>query len=323
MLMPFMAWASPLNDAAVMPPALHQGDKVAIISPGSTPKDSVVLNAMEVLKGWGLTPVRGKYVTERYHGWAGTAAQREADLMWALRDPEIKAIICSRGGYGSSQILYNVPIDTLRRYNKWLVGYSDITALHSALVRAGHMSVHGNMCGRLSDTGGTDKGSVSLRRLLFGEAMPDVEAPAHALNSLGKAKGILLGGNMSVFALVSGSEHYDFLDRDFVKDKDVILFFEDVSENANRVASMLFQLKLKGILNHVKGIVVGRFTDVPSLSGYENMDTMLHEFLSQYRIPICYDFPTSHDEEWNLPLIEGCPVQLDVAADKVTLKFVP
>ncbi|MDY6022923.1 MAG: LD-carboxypeptidase, partial [Sodaliphilus sp.] len=108
----------------VMPASLKPGDKVAILSPGSTPSDSSVIKAMEVLKGWGLNPVRGKYVTNRYHGWAGTAAEREADLMWALRDKSVKAIICSRGGYGSAQILYNVPLDTLKKYNKWLVGYS-------------------------------------------------------------------------------------------------------------------------------------------------------------------------------------------------------
>ncbi len=304
-----------------MPASLRAGDKVAILSPGSTPSDSSVTKAMEVLKGWGLEPVRGKYVTTRYHGWAGTAAQREADLLWALRDGSIKAIICSRGGYGSAQILYNVPLDTLKKYNKWLVGYSDITALHSAMVRAGHMSVHGSMCGRLAKTGGTDAYSVRLRKLLFGEAMPDVEAPANAYNHVGKAKGVLIGGNLSVFTGVSGSKDFDFLDRDFVKGKDVVLFFEDVSESANRVASMLFQMKLKGTLDHVKGIIVGRFTEVPGLSGYDSMDQMLHEFLDQYKIPICYDFPTSHDEDWNTPLVEGCPVELTVTPSKVTLHF--
>lgn len=304
-----------------MPPLLHAGDKVAILSPGSTPSDSSVLKAMEVLKEWGLVPVRGKYVTARHHGWAGTAAQREADLLWALRDRSVKAIICSRGGYGSAQILYDVPLDTLKKYNKWLVGYSDITALHSAMVRAGHMSVHGSMCGRLAKTGGTDEYSLRLRKLLFGEQLPSVEAPAHAYNHVGKARGILIGGNLSVFTGVSGSQDYDFLDRDFVKGKDVVLFFEDVSESVNRVASMLFQMKLKGTLDHVKGIVVGRFTEVTGLSGYESMDQMLHEFLDQYQIPICYDFPTSHDEDWNSPLIEGCPVELTVTPAKATLRF--
>ncbi|MDO4512176.1 MAG: LD-carboxypeptidase [Bacteroidales bacterium] len=304
-----------------MPAPLKAGDVVAILSPGSTPPDSTVLKAMEVLRGWGLKPVKGKYVNTRYHGWAGTAAQRTEDLMWALRSKEVKAIICSRGGYGAAQILYNVPIDTLKKYNKWLVGYSDITALHSGLVRSGHMSIHGSMCARLAKTGGNDVFSQRLRRLLFGEAMPDVEAPAHAFNHQGKAKGILLGGNLSVFTGVSGSKDYDLLDRDFVKGKDVVLFLEDVGESVNRVASMLFQMKLKGTLDHVKGIIVGRFTEVTGLSGYNSMDEMLHEFLDQYQIPICYDFPTSHDEAWNSPLIEGCQVELNVAKDKVTLKF--
>lgn len=307
----------------LMPPTLKTGDTVAIISPGSTPNDTVVMDAMRVLRGWGLNPVKGKYVTARYHSWAGTADQREEDLMWALRDKSIKAIICSRGGYGSSQILYNVPIDTLKKYNKWIVGYSDITALHSAMVRSGHMSIHGSMCGRLAATGGTDEYSQRLRKILFGEEIADVEVKAHYLNNKGKAKGILVGGNMSVFTLVSGSKDYDFLDRDFIKRKNVILFFEDVSENVDRVASMLFQMKLKGTLDRVKGIIVGRFTDVPSLSGYEDMNRMLHEYLNEYDIPICYDFPTSHDESWNTPLVEGCPVEFKVDKKKVTLKFKP
>lgn len=308
---------------AAMPPYLHAGDRVAIISPGSTPGQASIDSACQVLRAWGLRPEVGRYAAASYHLWAGTAAQREADLLWALRDPGIKAIMCTRGGYGSSQLLCDIPLDTLKRYGgKWIVGYSDITALHSAWARAGHMSIHGNMCGRLRATGGRDSLSQTLRRLLMGqERKLTYTVKGHPLNQSGHAQGVLLGGNLSVFVNISGSEDYDFLDRDFLKDKDVILFFEDVGENISRVSSMFTQLRVKGVLGRVKGVIVGHFTEYRPSAGYSDMYQMLHDFLQAYDIPVCYDFPTSHDEELNVPLIEGCPVTLDVSTSQVRLQF--
>lgn len=310
-----------VNAQQVMPPFLKPGDKIAVISPGSTPKATVVDSACQVLRNWGYVPVRGQYLLERYHMYAGTTEQRVTDLLWALRDPGIKAILCTRGGYGSSQLLHEIPLDTLAKYRKWIIGYSDITALHSGMVRAGGMSIHGNMGGRLSDTGGKDPTSLYLRNLLAGE-LPRYSVPVHPYNVQGKASGILIGGNMSVFCNISGSKDYDFLDRDFIAGKDIILFMEDVSESFPRVCSMLYQLKLKGVISHVKGIILGRFTDYTKpASDYDDMNDMLRDYLQGYNIPICYDFPASHDEDWNYPLIEGCPVTLDVTATGVTLDF--
>ncbi len=304
-----------------MPDFLKKGDKIAVISPGSTPKAPAVDKACKVIESWGYVPVRGSYLLEQYHMYAGTTEQRTTDLLWALRDPSIKAILCTRGGYGSSQLLYEIPLDTISKYKKWIIGYSDITALHSGMVRAGGMSIHGNMGGRLSDTGGTDEASIALRKLLSGE-LPHYSFPAHPYNVQGKASGILLGGNMSVFCNISGSKDYDFFDRDFVAGKDIILFMEDVSENFPRVCSMLYQLKLKGIIGHVKGIILGRFTDYTKpANGYEDMNDMLREYLGAYNIPICYDFPASHDEDWNYPLIEGSQVTLTVNDSGVMLDF--
>ena len=304
-----------------MPSFLKKGDKIAIISPGSTPKAPAVDKACEVIESWGYVPVRGSYLLEHHHDYAGTVQQRTTDLLWALRDPSIKAILCTRGGYGSSQLLYEIPLDTIAKYRKWIIGYSDITSLHSAMVRAGGMSIHGNMCGRLSDTGGTDEASQVLRRLLEGK-LPHYSFPGHPYNVQGTASGILLGGNMSVFCNIGGSKDYDFLDRDFLEGKDVILFMEDVSESFARVCSMLYQLKLKGVIDHVKGIILGRFTDYTKpASDYDDMNDMLREYLDGYNIPICYDFPASHDEDWNYPLIEGCPVTLSVKDSGVILDF--
>lgn len=303
------------------PAFLKKGDTVAILSLASTPGDGVAEAGERAMRQWGFNVVTGKHVYDKHGMYAGTTEERLADFMDALRNPNVKAILSTRGGYGSSLLLPYVPIDTLRKYPKWIIGYSDITSLHSAQVRAGNMSLHANMCGALKERGGADSISLMLRDVLMGK-YPDYDVPAHPLNHYGTASGILVGGNMAVFSNLAGSKDYDFLDRDFVKGRDIILFFEDVSESMPRVMSMLTQLKLKGVLDAVKGIVVGRFTDYTHPAyGYADMPTLLEEYLADYKIPICYDFPASHDEGWNYPLIEGCKVTLNVRPDRTELIF--
>ena len=138
---------------------------------------------------------------------------------------------------------------------------------------------------------------------------------------MGTARGIVIGGNMAVFTNIGGSREWDFLDRHNIKGKDIILFFEDVSESMPRVNSMLQQLRLKGVLDHVKGIIVGRFTEYEPQDGWTDMNEMLSETLNGYNIPVCYDFPASHDEDWNYPIIEGCPATLNITPEGVSLKF--
>ena len=304
----------------IMPQALKPGDKIAITSPASTPGNENPEKAAATLREWGFEPVIGEHVLTKYHMYAGTIQERCADLRWALNDPEIKAIVCSRGGYGAAMLLDPMTHADFKRHPKWIVGYSDITALHSAMVCSGVMSLHANMGGALGERGANDSINLMLRDVLTGH-LPSYTVPAHPLNKPGKAKGIVIGGNMAVFTNIGGSSQWDFLDRDNIRGKDIILFFEDVSENMPRVNSMLQQLRLKGVLNRVKGIIVGRFTEYEPRDGYTDMNEMLSETLNQYNIPVSYDFPASHDESWNYPIIEGCPATLTVAPEGVTLKF--
>ena len=274
----------------VMPPFLKAGDKIAIISPASTPGDQNPELAAATLREWGFEPVIGSHVLNKYHMFAGTIQERCADLRWALEDPDIKAIVCTRGGYGSAMLLDPMTHADFKRHPKWIVGYSDITALHSAMVCSGVMSLHANMGGALGSRGANDSINLMLRDMLMGH-LPNYTVPAHPLNKPGKAKGIVIGGNMAVFTNIGGSRQWDFLDRDNIRGRDIILFFEDVSESMPRVNSMLQQLRLKGVLDHVKGIIVGRFTDYEPSNGYNDMNEMLSETLNQYNIPVCYDFP--------------------------------
>ena len=319
--------AATLSAAAqpiVAPAPLRVGDTVAIMSIASTPKDSVAEKAAAVLQQWGFKTIIMPHTYDNYHTFAGTVEDRCSDLLTCLRNPKVKAIVSTRGGYGSSMLLPRLTRDTLARYGgKWIVGYSDITAMHSAMVCAGHQSLHANMGGYLGSHSATDSLNLMLRDVLMGKR-PTYTVPGHVYNRAGTATGILLGGNLSVFSNIAGSLDFDFLDRDNVKDKDIILFFEDVGENISRVGSMFTQLLVKGVLANVKGIIVGRFTDYKPSNGYASMNEMLRDELARYfNIPICYDFPASHDEDWNYPMIEGSTVTLHVTDDAgpVTLTF--
>lgn len=308
------------NKPLKRPAPLKVGDKVAIISPASTPGDKNPELAAATLRAWGFVPVIAPHTLTKCHAYAGTIEERCADLRWALYDPEIKAIVCTRGGYGSAMLLDPMTHADFKNNPKWIVGYSDITALHSAMVCSGVMSLHANMGGALGSRGATDSINLMLRDVLMGK-LPTHVAPAHPLNKPGTAHGIVIGGNMAVFTNIGGSREWDFLDRDNIRGKDIILFFEDVSESMPRVNSMLQQLRLKGVIDHVKGIIVGRFTEYEPRDGWTDMNEMLAETLNGYNIPVCYDFPASHDEDWNYPMIEGCPATLTVAPEGVTLAF--
>lgn len=310
----------PQPQPLAMPRALAPGDKIAIISPASTPGDDNPVKAAATLRAWGFEPVVGPHALAKCHSYAGTIEERCADLRWALNDPDIKAIVCTRGGYGSAMLLDPMTKQEFRNNPKWIVGYSDITALHSAMVCSGVMSLHANMGGALGSRGADDSINQMLRSVLMG-TLPSYTVPSHPLNVTGTARGIVLGGNMAVFTNIGGSKEWDFLDRDNIRGRDIILFFEDVSESMPRVNSMLQQLRLKGVLDRVKGIIVGRFTEYEPRDGYTDMNEMLSETLNKYGIPVCYDFPASHDEGWNYPMIEGCPAVLEVTPDNVSLTF--
>lgn len=318
----FLALLGMSCQASKMPKApqfLKPGDKIAIITPASVIRPAIADTGYAVLKRWGLEPVMGKYVKNEYHGFAGTIAERKADLLWALRDKSIKAIICTRGGYGSVHLLCEIPLDTLRRYPKWIIGFSDITALLSAEVCAGNMGIHANMCEPLGNAGGNDTVSQYLHKLLMGK-LPSYKIAAHKYNKLGTAHGILIGGNMSVYGGLAGSD-YDFLNKDFVKDKDIILFIEDVSERIASVDRMLHLLEIRGVLSHIKGLIIGKYKDYTPADGYSDMYEMIHSYLDKYNIPMCYDFPVGHFDDQNYPLVEGCPATLKVQSDSVSLDF--
>ena len=303
---------------SVMPTPLKTGDTIAVISPSSVPDSATVAKGCATLRSWGYVPVVGAHALSSYHGFAGTADERATDLLWALRNPSIKAIICSRGGDGAVQVLQRIPLKEFRNHPKWIMGFSDVTALHSAEVAAGVMSIHSSMCDGIAMRGERDSVNMILRKLLQGE-LPTYQAPAHPLNQQGEATGILVGGNFSVFCGLAGSE-YDFLNR---ADEGLILFIEDTDESMTKVDRMLHQLEIRGVLSKLNGIIVGHFSKYKSPeNGFADMYEMLHEYLQHYQIPVCYDFPVGHHSGKNYPMVEGCKVNLKVGQDGTLIQFV-
>lgn len=310
-----IAMAANAQRQLLMPQALRQGDTIAIVSPSSTPDSTTVAKGCQTLREWGYVPVVGPHALSEYHGFAGTADERAADMLWALRDSTVKAIICSRGGDGAVQVLERIPLSEFRTHPKWVMGFSDATALHSAEVAAGVMSIHCSMCDGIAMRGERDSVNAILQRLLQGE-LPSYHVPAHPLNQQGEAEGILVGGNMSVFCGLAGSE-YDFLNR---TDEGLILFFEDTGEQMSKVDRMLHLLAIRGILPRLKGIIVGHFSKYKSPdSGFADMYEMLHEYLQHYPIPVCYDFPIGHHSGKNYPLVEGCRIRLKVTDSEANI----
>jgi muramoyltetrapeptide carboxypeptidase len=251
----------------------------------------------------------GKVVDGKY---AGTVAERVSDIRWALNDPNIKAIICNRGGYGTIQLIDELTLAELKASPKWLVGFSDISTLHGLLTRAGVMSIHGTMSSFLAK-GGTDETSTLMRDLLLGK-VPRYELPAHRQNITGKASGTLVGGNLCTFAPNIGSK------ADATKGKDLILFVEEVEESMHNIDRQMRILQMNGVLDRCKGIILGEFTDCGTEFTYESVEAMLHELLKDYNIPVLCGFPAGHGDV-NLPLIMGANVTIDVHSDGATLQF--
>ncbi len=295
----------------VQPPFLKKGDRVAFISPSYWLAEEAIQQASEIVKSWGLQPVIGAHINKVDAGaYAGTADERAADLRWALEDDTIKAIICSRGGYGSIHLLDRVPLSLYAEHPKWLVGYGDITMLLCVSVAAGVMGVHGPMAMQLA--GGVESEYQQLREILFGD-IPQYVIPPHSCNISGHAEGILIGGNLSSYSPLAGSQY------NLAPGHDIILFVEEVEESLHDIDRLFYMLRLQGVLSRVKGIILGEFTAVNFDLLYDSVEQMLTYHLKNRHIPVCCGFPVGSND--CLPLIEGAPASLDVSTEQAILTF--
>ena len=301
--------------AIVVPAPLHKGDCVAIISPASVPDPAYVEGAIDVLTQWGYRPVVGRHALTTRGTFAGSIDERLADLRWAFETDSIKAVVCSRGGYGSVQLLCELPAGYFASHPKWLIGYSDITALHSAMVTDGVACLHAHMGEYMHDHGAADSISLMLKQALSPTSIDGYTIATQPLSRLGTASGTLIGGNLSVLNDILGSR----IDCTAIAG-DIILFIEDTHESLQSIDRMLYHLKINGILPRIKGLIVGNFKGYRPTPNYESVEQLVAAVMREYNVPIAMDFPTGHVDA-NYPLIAGAPVTLEVGPEVTTLRF--
>lgn len=296
----------------ITPPFLKKGDKAVIISPSGYVDSAYIDSAKSILELWGLVVEVGQYAYNRYGRFGGTVDDRLLDLQTAMDTEGVKLIFCSRGGYGIVHLLDRLDFTQIKQSPKWLVGYSDVTALHLAFLQNGLASLHAPMARHLADNP-FDEASKLLKETLL-ESKPLYDIPSHAFNRVGEAEGHLLGGNLAVLTGLIGTPYMTVPDNG-------ILFIEDIAESPYKIDRMIWQLKLSGIFDRLSGLIVGQFSDYDEdslmmSSVYES----IRKIVQDYNFPVVFDFPVGHVDN-NYPLIHGGKVRLTVNSETSTLKF--
>lgn len=270
-------------------------------------------DAIALLESWGLEVVLGETVNASYYQFAGDDDLRAQDLQRFIDDDSIKAIIAARGGYGAIRMIDKVNFGRFTQHPKWLIGFSDITVLHTHIfANYGVQGIHGQMPVNIPDA--SARSLETLRKALFGEGLT-YEFKSHALNRSGKSTGILVGGNLSLLIAVSGS----ISDIDY---DNKILFIEDVGEYLYALDRMLRSLKRAGKLSKLTGLIVGGFSDIKDndIPFGQTVPEIIMEIVKEYNYPVCFDFPAGHIPD-NCSLILGRLVNLLVQQQQVSVKF--
>ena len=261
-------------------------------------------DAVALLQSWGLEVVIGETVEASYHQFAGDDDLRARDLQRFIDDDSIKAIIAARGGYGTVRMIDKVDFSRFKTHPKWLVGFSDITVLHAHLfANFKAQTIHGQMPVNIPDA--SAHSLETLRRALFGEEL-SYQFDSHTLNRSGEAKGIVVGGNLSLLVAVQGSvSDYNYDDK--------ILFIEDVGEYLYSIDRMIRMLDRAGKLKNLAGLIVGGFTEVKDndIPFGQTVPEIVMEVVKNHNYPVCFDFPAGHIPD-NQSLIFGKMLNLSV-----------
>ena len=305
------------NNKLIKPEYLKKGDTVAIVAPSGVLKNynAYIFKAKELLKSWELEVVIGENVFNDNGHFAGTDNQRSADFQLALDDKAIKAIWCARGGYGAMRVIDNLNFEKYKENPKWIIGYSDITAIHNDLHNNKSESIHGIMCKSLEKIDIDNNESISLlKKTLFGEKL-SYTIEGNNYNIEGNSNGQLIGGNLTLLHCLLGSE--SSIDTD-----GKILFIEDLGEYLYHIDRMLISLKRAGYFDNCKGLIVGDFTDMRKNTTPfgRNLKELILDIVREYDFPVSFGFPAGHGEK-NYPMILGREINLEVSKQQSTINF--
>jgi len=293
----------------IRPPYLKTGDTVAIIATSNqvTDRRAEINNTKSILEGWGLHVIEAENLYLQDGRYAGTVNERVVGLQKVIDDTSVKALIAARGGYGCAQIIDKIDLMPLTENPKWLIGFSDLTAMHAAMNNIGIATIHGIMASDFSN----ETSRNELKKALFGE-YNSLSIAANSNCIAGTAEGRLVGGNLSIIYSLGGTL-FDY------NMKNAILFIEDTGEANYALDRMLMNLKLSGKLNFIQGLVVGQFTNMTT-----GIDKSVSEIIlgtvRDLDIPVMYGVNSGHGSP-NLPLYLGRPIKLEVTSSDATITF--
>lgn len=296
------------------PPYLSKGSKIAIVSPAGYINPDFVVSAESYLKAIGYEVEIGRHCLGRHNQMAGTDEERLSDLQQALDNPEIDAILCSRGGYGVNHIIDKIDMSQFEKNPKWILGFSDITNLHILANKHGVRSLHCQMAKAIHNNSEAEC-IKNIFRILGGEKVSYSFEP-NKLNNNGTVEGELIGGNMSIIYSLQGT--------DFAIDcDDKILFIEDLNEYLYHLDRMMMNLKMSGKLAKLRGLVVGTFSDMKDnaspfgKTAYE----IVKAHTQEYSYPIGFGLQVGHIDD-NQPLLEGGQYRLEISEANSSLKMI-
>jgi len=296
----------------IMPDYLKKGDTVGILATARKIDLATLQPGIKLLESWGLNVVIGKTIGKEQNQLAGPDWQRATDFQEMLDNPNIKAIWAAKGGYGTVRIVDRINFDNFKKKPKWVIGFSDVTVMHSHINNMNIGTMHAIMA--ISAKSASPEAIESFRKALFGEKL-EYHIPRHAFNKNGKATGELVGGNLSVLYSIQGSESA-------VDMNGKILFLEDLDEYLYHIDRMMMNLKRNGSLKGLKGIIIGGMTsmndnDIPW--GHNSLE-IIQDIVKDLNIPIAYNFPAGHIKD-NRTLILGKTVTFEVNDAETVLRF--
>ena len=301
----------------IQPPYLKAGDTVAIVAPSGILKNKTgeVQQAENLLKSWGLNVVVGKHVFSQDNHFAGTDDERYEDFQKAMDDPSISAIWCARGGYGTVRILDKLNFSMFRENPKWLIGYSDITALHNQFHNEGFETIHALMCTSLTDNLDNISESIStFKDAIFGEPL-SYTLKGTDYNRVGTIKAPLVGGNLTMLHTMLGS-------KTSIDTSGKILFIEEIGEYKYHIDRMLQSLKRAGYFDNCAGVLVGDMSKMrknTTLWG-TSIEQLILDALADYNFPIAFNMPAGHEKD-NRAMIFGRTIDMTVEKDKTVVVF--
>ena len=296
----------------IQPPALNPGDLIYITAPAKLMDGQAVTYAKKHLEENGFKVLISKNCLGKHHYFSGTDEERLWDLQFGIDHPDVRAILCARGGYGSIRLVDRINWANMLREPKWLIGFSDITVFHHRLNKLGVQSIHGSM--PINFEKNTEAALTTLVNTLKG-SWPQFLLPSNQSNKVGIATGNLIGGNLSiVYSMLGTDDQYDF--------EDSILFLEDLGEHYYQVERMFFALKKSGAFQKIKGLIIGGISELedtdPPLG--RTIEEIVLDQLMFTRIPVLFNFPGGHIED-NRAMVFGKKIQLTVSEGKASVVY--